>query len=76
MHDAATGENGGDSNINIAARDILLDGEGGGAIAFYNYGNLSIARWHRPEDCEPAIRRAMEILQQGRPIRNEQRSEE
>jgi hypothetical protein len=47
------------------APHIMLDGSRGGAIAFRDKGQLSIARWHRPEDCERAINRALEILVDG-----------
>ncbi len=61
------------------ARHIVLDGSGGGAVAFRNQGQLSIARWHRPEDCERAINRALEIVVDGNerqpePVQNEHRS--
>jgi hypothetical protein len=44
---------------------MVLDGSGGGAVAFRDRGQLSIARWHRPEDCERAINGALEILVDG-----------
>ena len=47
------------------ARHVVLDGSRGGAVAFRDHGQLSIARWHRPEDCERAINRAIEILVDG-----------
>ncbi len=47
------------------ARHIVLDGSRGGAVAFRDQGQLSVARWHRPEDCERAINRALEILVDG-----------
>jgi hypothetical protein len=43
----------------------VLDGSRGGAVAFRDQGQLSIARWHRPEDCERAINRALEVLVDG-----------
>ncbi len=47
------------------ARHIVFDGSGGGAIAFRDQGQLSLARWHRPEDYERAILRALESLVDG-----------
>jgi hypothetical protein len=44
------------------APHVVLDGSGGGAVAFRDRERLSLARWHRPEDRDQAVRMAMGFL--------------
>ena len=44
------------------ARHVVLDGSGGGAVAFRDRKRLSLARWHRPEDRDQAVKMAMRFL--------------
>jgi hypothetical protein len=47
------------------ARHVVPDGRGGGAVAFRYRGELAVARWHRTEDRDRVIARALEILVDG-----------